>query len=335
MGAKDHTPLPGPDALEQAADWVDRLPDLTAAERAALDAWLKAAPAHAEAFGQVLHSMTDIALLAATRQVRGGEPLAAPRRRWTVGPVGLGLMAAALAMAVALPAWWVATRGRPAPAPAALELATAVGARSDYALADRSVAHLNADSSLSVLYSPSARDVRMHRGDAMFDVAKNAHRPFNVRANDVTVTAVGTSFEVDMLNDAVEVRVFDGVVRVAPQQAAAYTVRKGEWLRLAADHHAAGGPFAPDTYRTWRTDWLDAENVPLKYVVARLNRYAGNKIVLDSDAAANVAVTGRFRLSRTDDALSMISTLLDMDAVRRGDQVALKPARPAARRTPD
>ena len=78
MGAKDHRPLPGPDALEQAADWVDRLSELTPAERAALDAWLRASPAHAEAFGEILHSMTDVALLAATRQVREGREAQAP-----------------------------------------------------------------------------------------------------------------------------------------------------------------------------------------------------------------------------------------------------------------
>ncbi len=188
--------------------------------------------------------------------------------------------------------------------------------------------HLNADSRLSVLYTPASREVSLQRGDAMFDVAKNPQRPFNVHAGDAVVTAVGTSFEVDMVSDAIEVRVFEGAVRVQPRATSATLVHKGEWLRLVADRHPAGGRFSPETYQTWRADWLEADDTPLKYVVARLNRYSPKTIVVKGEGISDIGVTGRFQIDRTGEALSMISALLGVDAVQNGAEISIAPKSP-------
>ena len=44
-----------------------------------------------------------------------------------------------------------------------------------------------------------------------------------------------------------------------------------------------------------------------------------------------VGVTGRFQLNRTSDALSMISTLLDVDAVQTGSEISLSRKAPQDR----
>lgn len=272
----------------------------------------------------------DTALIEAAVRVRASTP--ARRPAW-FSPAQIGLLAASLAAAAVLApfAWrWNSPRPTAAPvaAPRALEFATAVGARSDHALADASVVHLNADSRLSVLYTPASREVSLQRGDAMFDVAKNPQRPFNVHAGDAVVTAVGTSFEVDMVSDAIEVRVFEGAVRVQPRATSATLVHKGEWLRLVADRHPAGGRFSPETYQTWRADWLEADDTPLKYVVARLNRYSPKTIVVKGEGISDIGVTGRFQIDRTGEALSMISALLGVDAVQNGAEISIAPKSP-------
>jgi transmembrane sensor len=207
-----------------------------------------------------------------------------------------------------------------------LQLATAVGARSDYRLADASMVHLNADSRVSVRFSRTARDVALQKGDAMFDVAKNPHRPFVVQAGTAAVTAVGTSFEVDRLDDAVEVRVFEGVVRVTQPRGPTYLAHRGEWLRLASGRPAVSGQFAPALDQTWRSDWLVADQMPLKDVVARLNRYSRARIVVANAMTGELKVTGRFRLSRTDDAVAMVSALLRLDSAGSGQRLFVTPA---------
>ncbi len=275
--------------------------------------------------------MLDTALLQAAARVRAAPEAKAPPRPAMVSGRAAAAIAAGVAVAVALGAggarWGQARQGAPRAAAAAkpLELATAVGVRSDYSLPDASVAHLNADTQVGVLYGEASREIDLRRGDAMFEVAKNPRRPFNVHAGDAVVTAVGTEFEVDMVADATEVRVFDGVVKATPASGPVRLVHRGEWLRLTADHLAAQGRFTPDSSRTWRADWLEAENTPLKYVVARLNRYSGDKIVVQGAGMADIGVTGRFQLSRPQDSLSMISALLGVDAVRGGGEVRLSP----------
>ncbi|HEX3363912.1 FecR family protein [Phenylobacterium sp.] len=333
MRANDNAAPADALALEEAADWIDRLGELSEADEQDLRAWLRASDANAQAFERMRHTLLDPALLQAAEQARNAPPAlpvtAQPRRVAAASPqsqrrpLRLGLMAASLIGAVAVA---VVVGRQVADRPeAALQLATAVGARSDYRLEDASVVHLNADSRVSVRFSRSARDVALQKGDAMFDVAKNPRRPFVVQAGTAAVTAVGTSFEVDRLDDAVEVRVFEGVVRVARPEGPAYLAHRGEWLRLAAGQPAVSGQFAPALDDTWRSDWLVADQMPLKDVVARLNRYSRDRIAVANARTGELKVTGRFRLRRTDDAVAMVSALLHLDAARGGQRVLTAP----------
>ncbi len=327
MRANDNEPHP--QVLEEAADWVDRLGELTGPERRQLDAWLAASPVHAVAFNRMHRMLSDPALIAAADQAAPAAPIPlrpAPRPARRGFTLSHGLIAASLVGLIAVGASLTARPPASGLSEAPLVLATEIGARSDYGLSDRSVVHLNADSRLSVRYSPAVRDLTLEKGDAMFDVAKNHDRPFVVTAGATTVTAVGTSFEVDRVGEATEVHVFEGVVRVASRDAPARVVRRGEWL-LVSDTRQSAGLFVPDAAQTWRSDWLVAEQTPLKFVLARLNRYSPDQIVVRDAALGELKVTGRFRLSRPSDALAMISALLGVEASRGGQHIYLAPHR--------
>jgi transmembrane sensor len=328
--SNDNDQRPDLQTLEAAADWVDRLDELTPAERLELAGWLKAEPTHAAAFASLRRNLRDPALLAALETIGDEAPaefLRAARRFRHWGPIAASLVILAGGAALTLRLRSVDPKAEP------ITLSTVIGARSDYALSDASVIHMNADTQASVLYGKTSRDVQLHKGDAVFDVAKNSGRPFNVTAGDATVTAVGTSFEVDRVSDAVEVRVFEGAVRVSRANAAPRLVAKGEWLLLASDITTAGR-FSPEAYQGWRSDWLDAEAMPLKYVVARLNRYTLDQVALSNAAMGEIRVTGRFRLDRTHDALAMISTLLEIDTAKRGRHIYLSPRPQSEASTP-
>jgi transmembrane sensor len=199
--------------------------------------------------------------------------------------------------------------------------------RSDHRLSDASAVHLGADSRASVVYGRAARDVYLRQGEAVFEVAKDAHRPFSVMAADARVTATGTVFEVDRVDDAVEVRVFEGAVKVARGAEPTRTLRRGEWLILASNRAASTGRLSAESYEAWRGDWLNAEDMPLKYVIARLNRYSPEAVMLRDPALGDLKVTGRFKLDRPAEALTMISALLEMEADRSGDHIYLTPRR--------
>lgn len=315
MRANDNWRLPSDEDLEIAADWADRLHDLTPAERAELEAWLAAAPRRAAALALMRDTQRDTALLDAAERVRAKT---SARRVFGRGLIAAGVVAVAGLSAFALMRPYLAERP--------LELATPVGGRAEHRLTDKSVVTLAADSRVSVRYSRAARDVALTQGDAVFDVTKDAKRPFKVRAGDTEVTAVGTTFEVELVSDAVQVRVFDGVVRVA-RNGAEQRLTKGQWLMLASNRAPVRGQLDADSYQAWRSDWLDADGLPLKYVIARLNRYTTQRVALHDPALGELKVTGRFKLDRPTESLTMIAALLDMQARPEGKSIYLAPRR--------
>lgn len=313
MRANDNWRLPSDEDLEIAADWADRLPDLTPAERAELEAWLAANPRHAAAFAVMRDTQRDTALLDAAERLRAA-PTA--RRSLRLGLVAAGLAAFAGVSAIILVRPYLSERPQ--------DLATPVGQRAEHQLSDRSIVTLAADSGVSVRYSRGGRDVTLTRGDAVFDVTKDAKRPFRVQAGDAEVTAVGTIFEVERVSDAVQVRVFEGVVRVS-RGGSEQRLGKGEWLMLASNRAAIGGRLDAGSYDAWRSDWLDADGLPLKYVIARLNRYTTRQVALHDPALGELKITGRFKLDRPTESLTMISALLDMQTRPEGARIYLAP----------
>lgn len=304
--------------LEEAADWLDRQDELTAGERAAFQTWLAASPDHARAYAMMRGAMRDPALLEASSAVR--EPRFLDARR-------LGWVAAGLAVAAAVVVMLLVRAPAPTPVPASVvasqDYATGLAQRADWRLADNSHLYLNADSRISVQYQARARNLSLARGEAIFEVAKDPSRPFHVMAHAVTVTAVGTMFGVDLINDAVGVRVYHGVVTVAQADGQRATLRKGDWMMLDPRLGPQSGHFDPVTYQTWRTGWLEADKMPLSYVVAKLNRYAGHPIVIGDAALAAMQLTGRFQLSDTDATLKLIAATLNVSPVKRDGRIYL------------
>lgn len=93
------------------------------------------------------------------------------------------------------------------------------GERREVALADGSVVQVDPETRLRVDYETHVRRIYLERGRALFHVAKNAQRPFLVKANDTTVRAVGTAFAVEQGPGNVVVTVAEGKVQVLLESA--------------------------------------------------------------------------------------------------------------------
>ncbi|GLK45632.1 hypothetical protein GCM10017612_35520 [Novosphingobium resinovorum] len=135
---------------ETAADWVDRLDELTAPDRQELKAWLDASPDNARAFARMARMMGDTALVDALED--GAEGLALPSTRpaavrwpgaWRKGKPMLArrqAIAAGIAGAIALPAagYWLLGRAGDKASASAERFASAVGQRRRLVLPDGS-----------------------------------------------------------------------------------------------------------------------------------------------------------------------------------------------------
>lgn len=76
---------------------------------------------------------------------------------------------------------------------------------------------LSAKSDMEVTYYRHERHVLLNEGEAVFEVTKDADRPFVVETNTTKVTVLGTRFAVNRLEQVVRVSVDHGRVKVEPK----------------------------------------------------------------------------------------------------------------------
>jgi transmembrane sensor len=280
---------------ESAAGWLVRLsaPDLDAAELGDFDAWL-AEPANANAYDAAL-SVT-LELQAAAPDILH-EIRTRPARRPMIGRPVFGRMgwlvasglAAAAAIALAITPFSIL-------APATQAFATAKGEHRTVRLADGSTIDLNAGSTLSVSLSAHERRVVMSEGEAVFDVARDAARPFLIAVGDRTVRVVGTRFDVRRRGGKLSVAVERGLVEVAPADGAAgrgFRLHPGQrldHLEGAADVRLSA--VDPAQIEGWKVGRLIYRDAPLADVVADLNEQFAKPITLADPTLGEIPVSG-------------------------------------------
>lgn len=332
----------------QAARWLARQEEDGAAHEAALRRWLAAEPENADVMrrGEKILSLFDgedaapgqIDALAALRaeakalrsapQQRASYPWAWPAIAASiVVMIGLSaLMATRLGvsgppgeanrdMAVVAPIKPQLTAARDQDA-----LASATGEQRILTLSDGSRITMNADTSLTVDYDRARRIIRLARGQALFDVAHDASRPFTVIARGRTVTALGTIFEVDARNRGLAVTLVRGSVRIDPIAAAGAVV--AESVKLVPGQQFVAGATTPqlvqqvDVGRTllWRDSMIYFDNAPLSQVVEELARYNRKPIRIASDDVGALRLSGVFRTNDQAGFASMVETMLPVRA---------------------
>jgi len=90
---------------------------------------------------------------------------------------------------------------------------TGIGGLEHVVLEDGSTVELNTSTRILVRFTKSRRQVMLDHGEALFNVAHDSKRPFDVRTDDIGVRAVGTRFAVRLReHDVVEAMVKEGRV---------------------------------------------------------------------------------------------------------------------------
>lgn len=202
-------------------------------------------------------------------------------------------------------------------------------------LADGSVVELRGDAALTIDFRPELRRVVLARGEAHFQVAKDAARPFVVEANGVGVRAVGTAFSVQIGTGAVAVLVTEGRVAVSPEatpeapKAPAF-VDAGQRIAVEATATTVVAPKAvPLTsdeiaeWLAWRVPRLEFNATPLAEVVALFNTHATGTarphLVLGDAALAQLPLSGVLRADNLPVLLAILDSSYGLKPVPRAD----------------
>jgi transmembrane sensor len=289
------------DSPASAEAWFARLRagPLSAYEQGAFDRWLVADELNSEAFNKVSRMWDSMEAVRADPQVLAmREQALASSRTQRRAVVRRAAFAAAAIGALTLALFGIQQGSRWRNAVAQQEQVvnyeTRIGQKSTITLADGSMVVLDTDSAIQAWHTRGERRIRLMRGRAFFDVAKDASRPFSVTAGANTVTAVGTEFDVELKEASMEVTLVSGKLRVrgahgSRQTAPAPVVEMNAGQRLIA---ANGKPWtmrkADSRVDTgWLRGQLVFDEERLDNIATALNRYSTKKIVIPDLAVAS------------------------------------------------
>ncbi|HWK54469.1 MAG TPA: FecR domain-containing protein [Hyphomicrobiales bacterium] len=219
---------------------------------------------------------------------------------------------------------------------AALQYRSGPRQQEEYALEDGSVLYLNWDSEVEVRYTPDRRALRLLRGEAMFDVAADAARPFVVSAETLQAEAVGTAFVVRRIAEGqASVAVTEGVVNVGLEgMTQRVALQPAQALQLTLRGLGEVNTRSLPEIEAWRHGMLIFDGTPLEDVLAELGRYTGYSIETRFLADPDEGVNASFFIAEADDALRSLAQLfrLELDGRTPGKVVirSAPPLRPGA-----
>jgi transmembrane sensor len=219
---------------------------------------------------------------------------------------------------------------------------TAVGERLSVTLEDGSLVTLNTDSVLRAAFDAHERRVVLERGQALFEVAKDTVHPFVVETAQRRFVAVGTTFDVRIDGERVQLTMLEGTVRVersAPGETAslsrvdAPTIAAGEQLTALGEGQDRIMITEPDRVTSWRRGQVIFENFRLADAVAEINRYSAVQIELENGSLGELRISGAFATGRPTVFVEAMTTYFPVDATVVDDVTVLLSPRKAAPET--
>ena len=306
-------------AANEAARWVARIDAgaLSRTERDSLLAWLAADPRHRELLDDHARAW---ALSGAVRN----SPRAATvdtSRRYAVG----------LAVAASLAAV-IGTTLLHGPRPFEHGYETVVGESKAVSLPDGSRVILNTGSTLQVAFSADRRRLKLLRGEALFEVAHDASRPFEVTASGTVTRAVGTRFSVRTLSatrvalvvtegrvefssrlpvaSGKPATVIQAPVSVGERAFADSTTLRVTQVKRAEIERATG----------WASGGIAFSDERLADVLLEVNRYSSRRISVGNMRLGDLRVSGYFAIGNVDGFLSALSASAGLTMTTAGNK---------------
>lgn len=325
------------DTVQTAADWWVRLRELDAGEEVVEQwlAWTSEDPRHLETFERVnelaerLGKLDRVSRQGLVNAFMGPAPV---RRGWL--PLAAAASLAVVALSAAVYVGWT----RMASAVTTQVYQTGIAQNRDLVLPDGTKVALGAASTLAMHYSRGRREVELRAGEAFFDVAHDALRPFVVDAGQVAVHDIGTAFDVRRTGERVTVAVAQGRVAMDDQHAGAH---QRERLEAGAGQRVSYDPqtsmmsvdsVTPTQATAWRDHRLEFIDEPLGVVVANLNRYAGRPLRIADADLNSLSYTGTIRTDAIDSWVNALPEVFPVRVSNQADRVILSDAPRAARR---
>ncbi len=191
-------------------------------------------------------------------------------------------------------------------------------------LPDGSVITLNRNSSLSYpsRFTGKTRNVSME-GEAFFKVAGDKSHPFIIKINDVTVTVVGTSFNIKSRHQKTEVIVESGIVRVFKNNDRV-ELKAGEKATTGKNGVLSKGINTSTLYHSYSNREFICHNTPLPELTAAVSDAYNVEILIENKELEGVQINTTFVNKSLEDILTVLSMTFNAEIEREGRRITLK-----------
>lgn len=345
-----------------ASRWIARRDaGLGAADAAEYERWRSADPRHADAIARheqawtmVDHTIAAGGAMGMARELSQRYTRRRRRRLTRAMAAGSALLLAGF--------FWLAPWTSPLP-PTAKTTAVVVLPEKQV-LPDGTAIELKGGAEIIVDYGEAYRRVSLRKGEAHFQVMKDARRPFIVKVGAVEVRAVGTAFSVQLEKEEVEVLVTEGRVAVdrpptplamtgqshteqvsgQPEVMQSVATRAPTYVDAGERYVIPVSTAMEASVRdavaitrselaerlAWRSARLEFTGTPLAEAVALMNLHAagsgGPTLLIDptETGLARLEVSGYFRASNIEIFLSLIEQTLGVATERSETTITLR-----------
>jgi len=257
-------------------------------------------------------------------------------RGWRATRWGAALLTGAFAV-VLVATWLLQNRSGPS-------YATDVGEQRLVQLPDKSRIWMNSETRVRIAFDSRQRRVELIRGEAFFEVTKDAPRPFVVVVGGHRVTVLGTSFVIRYEADRTAVTLVEGKVAIdspsrpsepggKPPQPAVLedSVRGSPWV-LSAGQRLTFVPLgAPkidlpsvESVLAWRRGEIVLNDTPLEEAVSEMNHYDKTTLIVESPAIATLTVSGLYHTGDNEGFARSIAKMYRLDLEERDGRIYLK-----------
>jgi transmembrane sensor len=319
MTVEQPNEMPSAEAIgDQAAEWLLKQ-DAAQCDQTELDAWLAQSPHHLAAYWRLKAGWSRAERLAALKPVQM-RPEKVSKVKGT-RPF-FRYVAAAVVVAVAGVGFaysWLSQER---------VVATAVGQRAKFTLADGTHIELNTNSALVAKVTPWRRTVQLQRGEAFFDVRHDAARPFEVLAAGHRIVDLGTQFSVRESKNSLKVTLIAGRARLetanpALQHHATDLVPGDVAVVTANAMSVVKMPARALTERmAWRGGKLMFDHATLAEAAAEFNRYNDTKIVIAPEVA-HLMINGTFDAGSVGPFTRTAQFAFGLEIERRGKEIVV------------
>ena len=194
-------------------------------------------------------------------------------------------------------------------------------------LPDSSIIYLNKKSKVSFSQNSEQRTAHLN-GEAFFEV-ENDKRPFTVKAQNITVKVLGTSFNIRAFKDENEIQVttMSGEVEIS-NGLKSIQIRTGERAVLNRLKNTVEKSLDIDpNFMAWKTQRLVFRNMALKNVIYTLSEYYGVTFQIKTPAILDFKFTGSFEKARLETVMEVLAYSLGFEYYYDRDKYVLTGSR--------